>query len=173
LSEITDWLTAIGTCGAVITSLYFAAKDTRERRRHDERAQAEKLTAWFVPYEGEQDNIHKIYLGLRIKNSSDELIYDVIAESVSLQGAFRHTAVGDTDERNREFGVLVGNIAPGEYTTRINYGGGGMHKRFWIELAFQDAAGRFWVRHGDGKLERVNKHPIDLYNLSRPVSWQN
>jgi hypothetical protein len=68
---------------------------------------------------------------------------------------------------------LVGNVPPGEITTRIDNSGGGMHRRFWIELAFQDAAGRFWIRRGNGTLERVDKHPIDLYSIGRPVSWEN
>jgi len=68
---------------------------------------------------------------------------------------------------------MIGNVAPGEVTTRINTGGGGTHLRFWIELAFQDAAGRYWVRHGNGTLERVKRHPVELYNLLRPLSWEN
>ena len=102
-----------------------------------------------------------------------KLFYDVIAEVVTVQGSFRRTAVGENDERNREYGAMIGNVPPGEYTTRINYGGGGMHKRFSIELAFQDAAGRYWLRRGNGKLEKIKKHPVDLYNLSQPVSWEN
>jgi hypothetical protein len=54
-----------------------------------------------------------------------------------------------------------------------NTGGGGMHKRFGIELAFKDAAGQLWVRQGDGTLKQVKKHPLDLYNISRPVGWES
>jgi hypothetical protein len=173
MSFYTDWLTAIGTFGAVVTSLYFAARDSRRKRKHDERQQAEKVTAWFVPYEGEQDSPNKLYDGLRIRNASNELVYDLIAQVVGVQGSFRKTAVGDTEERNNEFGAKVGNVPPGDYTTRIDNSGGGMHRRFWIELAFQDAAGRFWVREGNGILKRVKKHPVELYNIGRPVSWEN
>jgi hypothetical protein len=173
MSEWTDWLTAIGTCGAVATSLWFAARDSHAKRKHDERHQAEQITAWFVPYEGEQDNPGKMYSGLRIKNASDDLVYDLIAQVVGVQGSFRKTAIGDTEDRNNEFGAKIGNVPPGNYFTRINNSGGGMHRRFWIELAFQDAAGRFWVRQGDGILKRVKKHPVELYNIGRPVSWEN
>jgi hypothetical protein len=173
MTELTDWLTAIGTCGAVVTSLFLAGKDSRAKRKEDERRQAEQVTAWFVPYEGEQDSPNKLYDGLRIKNASNQIVYDLVAQVVSIQGSFRKTAIGDTEERNTEFGANVGQIPPGDYFTRINNGGGGMHRRFWIELAFQDAAGRFWVREGTGLLRRVKKHPIDLYNIGQPVSWEN
>ena len=180
MSTTTDWISAlatvgaaVGTVAAVITSLWLARRQGREIREREDRQQAEQLTAWFVPYEGEQDNPTKLYIGLRIKNASNQLVYDVVAQTVGVQGSFRKTAVGDTDEKNRYYGALIGNVPPGEITTRIDNSGGGMHRRFWVELAFQDAAGRYWIRHGNGVLKRVDKHPIDLYNIGRPVGWEN
>lgn len=171
MSEVTDWATAIGTCGAVVVSLYFATRDLRQKRKHEELQQAEQLTAWLVPYEGEQTDRHKYYEGLRVRNASNQLIYDVVAQVVTAQGSFRGTAVGD--QRNVEFGAMVGNVPPGEITTRINTGGGGMHKRFCVEIAFQDAAGKYWLRDGSGMLKRMKTHPVDLYKLDRPVAWEN
>jgi hypothetical protein len=72
-----------------------------------------------------------------------------------------------------EYGALIGNVPPGEINSRINTGGGGMHIRHAIEIAFRDAAGRFWLRHGNGTLEEVTKHPLDLYNIEIPVGWEN
>jgi hypothetical protein len=114
-----------------------------------------------------------IYEGLRLRNASDRLIYDVIAEIVAVQGAMRETAVGDTEDRNREFGALVGTLPPGELTTRIGTAGGGMFIRYAVEIAFQDAAGRFWRRRGNGQLLPENQHPLDLYGISRPSSWEH
>ncbi len=175
-----DWTAAFGTVAAavatllaVVVSLWLATRADRRDRKREERNQAEQLTAWFMPYEEEQDNEHKLYVGLCVKNASNQLFYDVIAEVVSVQGAFRGTAVDDTDERNREFGAMVGNVPPGEITTRINTGGHGMHMRHWVELAFQDAAGRYWIRRGNGRLEQVKQHLVELYNISRPLSWEN
>lgn len=134
--------------------------------------QAELVTAWLVPYEGVQDNPHRVYEGLIIKNASEQLIYDLVAEIVAVQGAFRSTAVGDTEERNIEFGTLVGNVPPGEKRTRINTGGAGMSLRFAVEISFKDAAGRYWLRHGNGDLEQVHRHPLELYGLDQPVRWE-
>jgi hypothetical protein len=101
-------------------------------------------------------------------NASNQLIYDVVAEV--LLG--RKTAVNDTEERNIESGAMVGSVPPGGFTARIDTGGGALGRRHMIELAFQDAAGRYWLRRGNGKLERVKKHPLDLFNIPRPASWQ-
>jgi hypothetical protein len=180
LSEATDWITALGTVGSafgtvgvVWVSLWLARTQGRQTEEQVKRRQAELVTAWFVPYEGEQDDPHSIHVAVRVRNASDQLIYDLIAEVVTVQGAARRTAVGDSEENNRDLGALMGNVPPGETTTRINSGGSGMFIRHAIELAFRDAAGRYWLRHGDGTLEEVNKHPLDLYDISRPSSWEN
>jgi len=114
-----DWITAFGTIAAaaatflaVVTSLFLATRDARRDRKREGRRQAEQLTAWFLPYEDEQLDGHKLHRGLCVRNASNQLIYDVIAQVVSVQGAFRETAVGDTDERNMEFGTMIGNVPP-------------------------------------------------------------
>jgi hypothetical protein len=180
MSDPTEWLSAIGEIGgalattaAVVTALWLAGKQERENRRRQDREQAEKITAWYVPFYGPQPIPGRLFTGIKIRNASDQLVYDLVAQVVGLQGSFRKTAVGDTAERNHEVGATVGNVPPGEVESRIDGSGGGMHRRFGIEIAFQDAAGRFWLRRGNGILEQVDQHPADLYNLIRPISWQN
>jgi hypothetical protein len=180
MSELTNWLSAIGEIGgaigtsaAVITALWLAGKQERQNRIREERQQAEKITAWYIPYDGPQPIPGRLLTRFRIKNASDQLVYYVVAQVVGLQGSFRMTAVGDTAERNHEYGCPVGNVPPGELDSMIDGSGGGMHRRFGIELAFQDAAGRYWLRHGNGVLEQTDKHPADLYTLTRPISWQH
>jgi hypothetical protein len=158
----------------VIAVLSFALSiwNALQLRKRDYREQAEQLTAWFAPHDGPCDIPDSpINYGLHVRNASNQAFYDVIAEVVSVQGSFRHTAVGEGFERNLEYGRLIGNLPPGEYSTRIRSPGHGMHKRYWVELAFQDAGGRFWIRRGNGTLERTNAHPLDLYNIPRPVGW--
>jgi hypothetical protein len=167
MSVVTDWLTSIGTCGAVIVSLWLALKEGRDRRKRDERHQAELVTACFVPYEGPMDEEEKYDSGLRVHNASNQLIYDVVAEVLIR----RKTAVNDTEEKNLIFGAMVGNVPPGGFTASINTGGGALGARH-INFAFQDAAGRYWLRNANGTLEQVRKHPLDLFNIPRPVRWQ-
>lgn len=168
VSEITDWLTAVGTCGAVVVSLALSLYELRARRKHEERTQAEKITAWFVPLDDPEEQAETTYTGLRINNASDQLVYDLVAEVV----IGRKTAVGDDENRNIEFGAMIGNVPPGGFTGRINTGGGVMARRHLIEFAFQDAGGRYWLRCTDGSLQRARKHPIDLFNIPRPVRYQ-
>jgi hypothetical protein len=48
-----------------------------------------------------------------------------------------------------------------------------MHIRFGVELAFQDAAGAFWLRQGNGVLKRIEQHPLALYGIPRPAPWED
>jgi hypothetical protein len=163
MSDATDWISAIGSIGgavatsaAVVTALWLAGKQDRASTRRQEREQAEKITAWYIDFAGPQPIPGRLMTGIRIKNASDQVVYDLVAQVVGLQGSFRRTAVGDTAERNYEYGAPVGNIPPGEVDSFIDGSGGGMHRRFGVEFAFQDAAGRFWLRRGNGTLDRVS-----------------
>jgi hypothetical protein len=168
MTVVTDWLTAIGTCGAVVISLGLTLNELRARRKRAERRQAESVTAWFVPLDNPDEQASTTYTGLRVRNASEQLVYDLVAEVI----IGRQTAVGDDEQPNIEYGALIGNVPPGEFTGRINTGGGVMARRHMIEFAFQDASGRYWLRHTDGTLEQVKKHPIDLFNIPRPVRYQ-
>lgn len=168
VSEVTDWLTAIGTCGAVVVSLGLSLNELRARRKQEQRNQAEKITAWFVPLDDPEEQANTTHTGLRVNNASEQLIYDLVAEVI----IGRTTAVGDSEERNIEFGALIGNVPPGGFTGRINTGGGVMARRHMIEYAFQDAAGRFWLRRTDGLLQQRKEHPLELFNIPRPVRYQ-
>jgi hypothetical protein len=179
-ANLAEWVAAVGqvvsglaTTAAVIVALWLSGRDERIRARERLRKQAEQITAWLIPYEGEQEHPHLVCVGLRLKNASDQVIYDLIAEIVAVQGAARDTGIGDTEERNRELGTLVGTLPPGELTTRIETYGGGMFLRYGVEIAFQDAAGRYWLRRGNGLLKQIDQHPLDLYGIGRPVSWEN
>jgi hypothetical protein len=106
---------------------------------------------------------------LVLQNGSNQLVYQLIASLISTQGAFRETAVGDP--RLFEFRSFVGLLPPGEKKTRIEFSGHGMGLRFGVELAFQDAGGRYWLRRGDGALQEVDQPPIGLYGIDPPAPW--
>ena len=125
---------------------------------------ANDVAAWLV-----RDGGSEMSFGLVVQNGSKQVAYDMIASLVSLQGAFRETAVGDA----RGFQRFLGIVPPGELRTRIEYGGDGMFLRFGIELAFQDPQGRFWLRKGNGFLNEVFQSPLELYGIDPPVSWDN
>ena len=168
--ELPIWLTAFGTCGAVIVSLILSRQEAIRRERHERRQQAELVTAWLgnEPAVGRQDVI--------IQNASSQSVYQLIASLVGIQGAVRKTAVPTSRSQRGQvvqFQTPVGQVPPGQYMTTVASGGHDMMKRFGIELAFQDAAGVRWLRHGDGRLEEIADDPATLYNLMLPVGWEN
>jgi hypothetical protein len=162
---MADWIGPLIAVGSFALSIW----NTVQIRGRDARQQAEHVTAWFVPLpEQYKEHYPETCVGLYVHNASNQMVYDVVAEVVIA----RKTAVGDTEERNIEFGATVGNVPPGGFTGHIDTGGGFLGRRHTIELAFQDADGRYWLRRGNGKLARVRKHPLDLFNIPRPASWQ-
>src|SRR5262245_39684095 len=164
-------LSAIGTFCAVLVSLWLGLRQGLNERRSRRREQAEKVTAWFVPYTGIQDNEDQEYVGLRISNGSQVAAYDLIAQTVPSLGTGYRSATERTEQENYAHGAFVGLVPPGIITTRIAAGSGGMYRRFGVEIAFKDAAGRRWYRAANGALKEVKKHPIDFFNLSHPVGW--
>lgn len=164
-SDIPIWLTAIGTCGAVIVSLWLAGRQERRHDRIERRKQAELVTAWLGKEESFPDGL---FQNIVIQNSSEQCVYRLVASLVSIQGAFRQSAVGSDGRFQR----AVGQIPPGAYPTKVKSAGHGMNLRLGIEIAFADAAGVNWLRRGDGRLEEVTKDPVALYELRLPIGWE-
>jgi hypothetical protein len=160
--------------GAALSTFNFLLQRRRDRIAASDvqRAQAEQVSGWLVPYEGPAEP-GRLFLGLVLKNGSGQLVYQLIASLISTQGAFRKTAVGDNTTDEFEFRVFVGLLPPGETKRRIEFSGHGMMLRFGIELAFQDAAGHYWLRRGDGALRQVDKAPLALYEIDPPVAWEH
>jgi hypothetical protein len=73
VTEVADWRTAIGTCGAVVVSLGFSFNELRARRKYEQRSQAEKVTARFVPLDDGGEQADTAYTGLRVNNASEQL----------------------------------------------------------------------------------------------------
>jgi hypothetical protein len=180
----------IAIYGAVLGTITLVGQRRRDQRqlRQDQlateeaqRRQADQVTGWLVADEGPQEH-NRLFYGVMLQNGSSQPVRQLIVHVVGTQGSFRRTAVGDYDEhtaigdyeeaRRSLYRLFVGLLSPGETKTRIEQPGGGMSRRYGIELAFQDAAGRNWLRQGDGILKQVDKPPLDLYGISPPVPWQ-
>jgi hypothetical protein len=163
ITAIGEIGTAIGTIGAVIVALVVSVGEARRRRIAEDRKQASQISAWLVDYD--QPRILPESGGplvrLKLRNVSDELVYNLVATVVSAQA-------GTPYQQLRTF---VGRLAPGESEYAVERPEAGMHRRFSVELAFEDSGGRFWRRGGKGRLERVTKDPLALYEIDPPVSW--
>jgi hypothetical protein len=74
-----------------------------------------------------------LFVRLAIQNASNQLVYSLIATVVS----------AGTDKRTN-LRAFVGRLPPGRSEYKIEHPGHGMHKRYSIELAFEDSGGRYW-----------------------------
>jgi hypothetical protein len=160
--------------GAVLSTVNLVAQRARDRvtATQAQKKQAEQVTAWLDRYDGPKEP-GKLFYGLVVQNTSDQLVHDAIASIVRLTDINpADTRVGDTREP-RQFRTFVGALRPGQTKTRIENPGQGMHIRFGVELAFQDAAGAFWLRQGNGVLKRIEQHPLALYGIPRPARWED
>jgi hypothetical protein len=159
--------TAAATFFAVVVALFVAGADARRRSKEREVQQAEQISAWmeYLPLREERKSDEPT-VRLVVQNASDQLVYSLVATVVTSQG---ETKYGN----EYEFRNWIGRVPPGRREYKIKHPGGVMGRRFAIELAFQDAGNRVWIRHGRGLLERApkGKDPVTAYGLSHPVSW--
>lgn len=171
-SAISTAVGAIGTLSAVIVALWLARRQTNENRLKERRGQAEKVTAW-LDYDAPvaQNDTYKRFVGLVVRNASDQLVYEMVAQVV--RSGKSDGNVVRTGDQARDFGAMIGSARPGETKSRINDGGGGMHAQYAVEISFRDASGNYWIRYGDGQLVETFDEPLDRYKIDRPVTWEN
>jgi hypothetical protein len=169
----------VAVYGAVLSTTNLIVQQRRDRLTAGEaqRRQAEQVTGWLVrDYDGpEVPDI--IISGLVLQNGSSQPVYDLIASIVTVHGAGPRTRVGFgkrvTDDPRSPFTYLklFTLLPPGQTKTRIQHPGSGMGLRCGVELVFQDVAGCYWLRQGNGILKQVSQHPVDLYDLPQPAQW--
>jgi len=157
--------TAVGTVGAVIAAMWIAGADARRRYKEAQRKQAKCVSAWMEELPNATAVLEgSMYKTLVLRNSSDQLVYNLIASVVNAQ---TEVHVGE----NQKYRTYVGLLPPGRTEYKIEYPGDGMHKRFAVELAFEDAGGRAWLRQGRGSLRCIKKSPLAFYGIDPPVGW--
>lgn len=160
-----EWAGAIATFLAVLVALWVAGADARRRAKTNKRHQAEQISGWMEDLPPKETIIDGVmYVRLIMQNSSNQLVYNLIASVVSAQ-AGQHVGT-NLDYRN-----YLGRLPPGRTEYTIEHPGHGMHKRFSVELAFEDSGGRTWVRSGKGALRQVKHDPLAFYGIDSPVSW--
>jgi hypothetical protein len=185
MSVTTDWInaagevgSAIGTIGAVGVALWLSGRDARRRGREEQFRQAEQITGWLENPQppvrpGDPYSTSDPHLTLVMRNASAQLAYEVVASLVAIQGAYRRTAVGEPIGGETDYRCFVGYLPPGEHRYKMSYGGHGMHLRFGVELTFRDAAGRCWLRLGEGQLKQIEQGPLEIYGIDPPVPWHS
>jgi hypothetical protein len=156
--------------GAVLGTVNLFAQRSRDRQtaKEAQRKQAEQVIAWLVPDDGPEEP-GRLFYGLALQNNSGRLVYEVIASIVMVRpGIGVQTRASEPQREDRppmQFRSFVSQLPPGQTKTRIENPGQGMLAGHGIELAFQDAAGAYWLRLADGTLKQVEQSPHRLYNL--------
>jgi hypothetical protein len=167
-SDAASWLAAVGTIGAVFAVLWLARIDARRRSREERRRQAELITAWV----GEENLERSVPLG-------------DARERLDPSGLPR----GHFDRLCGRWSRVVrpANLIrrPGEGSSRscrlvrneplsVEWNVGDWTARPGVEIAFQDAAGRAWVREWNGKLSEVEKTDhLKRLGLEEPLGWDS
>jgi hypothetical protein len=168
--DYPTWLAAIGTILAVVVALGLAGREGRQRRRQQERLEAELVTAWLERMGGPTVQGPEPAI-IVVVNGSQQLAYKVIASLVPVRGAISDDFRQKIGRSAADFRAFKGELPPGRTNLEVEWPGGGMHIRFGVELAFRDAGGRNWIRTADGQLKRIQVEPIDHYGLNEPLPW--
>lgn len=166
-----EWAAAIFTGGAIFTALY-QVRNERNVRLEEQKAdterkkryQAEHVSAWY-PRE-----IEAPLTWAAVQNHATEPVFQVVVSVVGIQGAGPPQKSPIMD--NYPYRAFLSCLPSGRYYIRIPHGGGGMMKRFGLEVAFSDAAGRHWIRYGTGALESLPVDAPTYYQVRRPIGWE-
>lgn len=137
MSDLADWVAAIGTAAATLIAAGALAVQQRDRRR----AQAEAVTAWIK----EREEPSRVVATLHVLNSGTQPVFQVVVRAVGYKGHTRDAwPLGElppgeqTQTGGREWGDHMDDVEPPR-----------------LEIYFQDAAGRGWHRKPNGRLGRA------------------
>lgn len=154
------WVSAIS---AVVSLCVVVAQNFREKKRRDAdekerkekeaRVQAERVATW-CDVGDRTEGQDKITVTFR--NGSELPIYLVTVVLVRLKGkrAERGEDVVANAPALSSKGVFP-HMPPGETSKDMHVSPGLEGSRVGVEVAFRDAAGRSWVRRGDGELQSL------------------
>ncbi|WP_353707546.1 hypothetical protein ABRQ22_16780 [Cellulosimicrobium sp. ES-005] len=134
-TSLTDVVAAIGTVGALLIAALAYGAEVRRRRRESKWGQAERVSAWIGDATVSTSSTDA---GLFLRNDSGAMVYGV---RVHLHDGALGTIDGaiapeTTQEYYLEYDRPVLRVIP-------------------VDIEFQDAAGRSWKRHRDGRLVLV------------------
>ncbi len=170
--DLATWVGSLSIALTLVVTAWAVTLEAISRRHERLRGQAQSVAAWYGGGDGDGDR-------LSVANSSSLPIYEVLVSLVFVQGAGPTTieewvkfAESDSQGRPLEFGSAFTAIGPGEWSVRIPPSPGAMAVRPSCEIGFTDAAGRHWIRRGNGELQTIGRNAIDYYGLARPVDFQ-
>jgi len=170
--DLATWVTGISSILLFIVAFWQirlerSARQKAESERLDARRrhQAEQIAAWIeAEFSGESNWM----MCVAVSNQSLQPIYHVVVQGILLSND--GTPVADPFPENRS---QIAVAPPGKGFTIFPFNYAGMHKRPGIEIAFQDAANRYWLRKTNGELVELDTSPVVHYDIPLPTGWGN
>ena len=159
VGALAEWAAALFSGATLLYLVVQTTSERRARRQREERAQASEVSAWFYLAKGER-------VWAALSNASKEPVYQVIVMLSAFQGA------GPPASASSQSRSFLSTLPPGRFYVSMPWDGHATGLRFGFELCFTDAAGRHWVRHVDGQLDRIDKSPVAHYGFYLPLPWE-
>jgi hypothetical protein len=162
-NDAASWLAAVGTLAAVVVALGLAIADGRRRSREDRRHQAELITAWVAV------QFERPYVWVTLENASNLVAYHLVISTVSVVESSKVTRPSDP----RTWRRFISQLPPGQSKPlSVDWSVATGVARPGVEIAFQDAAGRSWIRDWSGQLEEVKETDhLGRLGLEEPLDW--
>lgn len=159
LFQILSSIGSIATFCLFFITLWQYRKISKNDRNRKERMQAKNISAWVVSNEGQE-------AWLAVSNQSESPVYEAILTLVAFQGTGDSVGI----DTGSDFRAFLSVLPPGKYYAKT-MGNRGMMFHASAAIAFTDNSGTNWLRDGNGLLQKIDKKPVEYYNLSRPLSW--
>lgn len=176
---VVQVLIAIATVGALIWAIRVgrdeakrAQQERRDRLEFEERAQATRISAWErqwvehidgTPLPRDDEQVRQLHVinatterrAIFAHNGSDAPAYDVLVRYVDVSSV-RDASFGDERDIQEAWHhqVLPPATEPRDLYVPLVPNCGALSEDVVLEIEFRDAAGRYWLRDGDGVLHR-------------------
>lgn len=162
--DAPSWFAAVGTIGAVLVALGLARREGRRHTQEVRRRQAELITAWV-----EQDDPSYPWVWVTLANASDQVVYRVVISALSIVDG----SPVPRPSNPREWRRFISQLPPGQKKpVSVEWYVATGVARPGVEIAFQDAGGRHWIRDTSGKLVEIKKTDhLKPLGLEEPLDW--
>jgi hypothetical protein len=148
----------------VFLALWLAVADGRRRSRAERRHQAELITAWV-----EREVNPRPWVWVTLANASNQVAYRFVISTVSVADGSPLPRPSDP----RTWRRFISQLPPGKKDPlSVDWSDATGIAQPGVEIAFQDAAGRSWIRDWSGKLNEVEKADhLQRLGLEEPLDW--
>ena len=173
--SIIEAISKFAVAANLIITWHQIKADKAIRKREEEISQARYIAAWrdsSIDRHKGPEGTNCCYSPTVLQNSSTLPVYEVIISCVGQYGAGPAMHSEDNDGNSFEWRTQVSPLPPGKWLVWLPTCGSGMGGVTSVEVAFIDAAGRSWVRRGNGSLEAIPERPVTFFSVVQPCAWE-